>query len=207
MPGQLPDSAAHAHMDSSLRGARRRALTCVALYKRSERRSLICYSSIPDADISLDPKIALATITSRAKRNHIVAWTKEAPVKRVLPMIAALLLPIAAETQTPPTRVALSSTSTVPSRDLRRGFRKKCPAVILNRDPSRADYALEAIEKTTNLISATEVSRYRFTLFNRAGNAIYSTFPHKFSNAVNNVCMALARQRAKDAAASAPLAR
>jgi hypothetical protein len=46
-----------------------------------------------------------------------------------------------------------------------------------------------------------EVPRYRFTLFNRAGNAIYSTSPHKFSNAINNVCMALARQTAKDATA------
>jgi hypothetical protein len=120
-------------------------------------------------------------------------------------MIAALLLPIAAETQKPPIRVALSSTSTVAASDLRRGFQKKCPDVILNRDPSRADYALEAIERTTNPVTATEVSRYRFTLFNRAGNAIYSTSPHKFSNAINNVCMALVRERAKDAAASTPL--
>jgi len=71
----------------------------------------------------------------------------------------------------------------------------------LNRDPSRADYALEAIERTTNPVTATEVSRYRFTLFNRAGNVTYSTSPHKFSNAITNVCMALARQTAKDATA------
>jgi hypothetical protein len=64
--------------------------------------------------------------------------------------------------------------------------------VIFNRDPSRADYALEAIERTTNPVIATEGLRYRFTLFNRAGNAIYSTSPHKFSNAINNVCMVLA---------------
>jgi hypothetical protein len=101
----------------------------------------------------------------------------------------------------------LSSISTVASSDLRRGFQKKCPDVVLNRDPSRADYALEAMERTTNPVAASEVSRYRFTLFNRAGNAIYSTSPHKFSNAINNVCMALTRQRAKDAGASAPLVR
>jgi hypothetical protein len=124
-------------------------------------------------------------------------------VKKML-LIAALLLPIAAETQKPPIRVALSSTSTVDSGDLRRGFQKKCPNVILNRDPSRADYALEAIERTINPVTAMEVPRYRFTLFNRAGNAFYSTSPHKFSNAINNVCMTLARERAKDAAASTP---
>jgi hypothetical protein len=66
-------------------------------------------------------------------------------MKKVL-LITALFLPIAAETQKPPIRVALSSTSTVASSDLRRGFQKKCPNVILNRDPSRADYALEAID-------------------------------------------------------------
>src|ERR1700722_11303295 len=125
-------------------------------------------------------------------------------MKKVV-LIKALFRPLAAETQKPPIRVALSSTSTVASSDLRRGFQKKCPDVILNRDPSRADYALEAIDRTTNPVTATEVSRYRFTLFNRAGNAIYSTSPHNFSNAINNVCVALARERAKDAATSAPL--
>jgi len=119
-------------------------------------------------------------------------------MKKVV-LIAALFLPIAAETQKPPIRVALSSTSTVASSDLRRGFQEKCPDVILNRDASRADYALEAIDRTTSPVTATEVSRYRFTLFNRAGNAIYSTSPRKFSNAINNVCMALARETTKDA--------
>jgi hypothetical protein len=125
-------------------------------------------------------------------------------MKKVV-LIAAFIPPDSSRDAKPPIRVALSSTSTVASSDLRRGFQKKCPDVILNRDASRADYALEAIDRTTNPVTATEVSRYRFTLFNRAGNAIYSTSPHKFSNAINNVCMALARERAKDAAASAPL--
>ncbi len=126
-------------------------------------------------------------------------------MEKVLLIIAALLIPTAAETQKRPIRVALSSTSTVASSDLRRGFQKKCPDVILNRDPSRADYALEAIERTTNPVTATEGLRYRFTLFNRAGNAIYSTSPHNFSNAINNVCMVLARQKAKNAVSSTPL--
>jgi hypothetical protein len=53
---------------------------------------------------------------------------------------------------------------------------------------------------TINPVYATEVTRYRFKLFNRSGNAFYSTSPHKFSNAVNNVCMAIDRQqRAKRA--------
>jgi hypothetical protein len=110
-------------------------------------------------------------------------------VKKVL-LVTALLLPWAAETQNP-IRVAVSSTSTIDLSELRRAFHKKCPSVILNRDPSRADYALEAIGRTTNPTNAGEVSRYRFTLFNRGGNTIYSTSPYKFSNAVNNVCKTL----------------
>jgi len=82
----------------------------------------------------------------------------------------------------------------VPESDLRRAFQKKCRNVILNHDPSRADYALEPIARTNPLDG--ERPRYRFTLFNRAGNAIYSTLPHKFSNAVDNICNPLAQSTA-----------
>jgi hypothetical protein len=44
---------------------------------------------------------------------------------------------------------------------------------------------------TINPITASPSIRYRFTLFNRAGNAFFSTAPHKFSNAIHNVCMAI----------------
>jgi hypothetical protein len=112
-------------------------------------------------------------------------------------LVTALFSPIVAETQKPPTRVALSSTSTIDLSELRQAFHEKCPSVVLNRDPSRADYALEAIRRTTNPATAGEVSRYRFTLFNRGGNTIYSTSPYKFSNAINNVCSALVQHTDK----------
>jgi len=44
---------------------------------------------------------------------------------------------------------------------------------------------------TINVVFPTEVTRYRFTLFDRSGNAFFSTAPHKFSNAIHNVCMAI----------------
>jgi hypothetical protein len=117
-------------------------------------------------------------------------------MRRVI-LVAVLCLPVAAQTRKP-IRVAVSSTSTVPTSDLQRGFEKKCPNVILNHDPARADFALEAIGRTA---PAGELSRYRFTLFNRAGNAVYSTSPHKFSNAINNICAAL---KSKDAEMTKP---
>jgi len=110
-------------------------------------------------------------------------------------LLTALLLPSVAETQKRPVRIAFSSTSTVAAADVRKAFAKKCPNLRLTSDPSRSDYALEAMAGTINPVYATEVTRYRFTLFNRSGNAFYSTSPHKFSNAVNNVCMAIDRQQ------------
>jgi hypothetical protein len=44
---------------------------------------------------------------------------------------------------------------------------------------------------TVNVVFPAEVTRYRFTLFDRSGNAFFSTAPHKFSNGIHNVCMAI----------------
>jgi hypothetical protein len=114
-------------------------------------------------------------------------------MKKML-LVAWLFLPLSVSTQGPPIRVAVSSTSTIELRELNRAFHKKCSNVVLNHDPSRADFALEAIRRTTNPVDSGEVSRYRFTLFDRGGNAIYSTSPYKFSNAVNNVCGVLVQK-------------
>jgi len=108
----------------------------------------------------------------------------------------ALASSLPAQTRTP-IRVAMSSTSTVPMSDLQQGFEKKCPNVILNRDPARADYALEAMAEPVNLISAYPTIRYRFTLFSRSGDIVYSTSPDKFSDAIVNVCMAVNKQEPK----------
>jgi hypothetical protein len=78
--------------------------------------------------------------------------------------------------------------------DIRKAFAKTCPNLRLTSDPLRSDYALEAMAGTINPVFPTEVTRYRFTLFNRAGNAFYSTSPHKFSKAINNVCIAIDSQ-------------
>jgi hypothetical protein len=109
-------------------------------------------------------------------------------------LLTALLLPCVAEPQKRPVRIAFSSTSTVAASDIRKAFAKTCPNLRLTSDPLRSDYALEAMAGTINPVFPTEVTRYRFTLFNRAGNAFYSTSPHKFSNAINNVCMAVDSQ-------------
>jgi hypothetical protein len=110
-------------------------------------------------------------------------------------LLTVLLFPCVAEPQKRPLRIAFSSTSTVAASDIRKALAKKCPNVRLTFDPLRSDYALEAMVRTIKPVFSTEVTRYRFTLFNRAGNAFYSTSPYKFSNAINNVCTAIDRQK------------
>jgi hypothetical protein len=114
---------------------------------------------------------------------------------RSLLILTTWVLALTAEAQiVPRIVVALSSTSTVAASDIRKAFEKKCPNVILTREPLKADYALEAMAEPINLLSGSPTTRYRFTLFSRSGDIIYSTAPHKFSNAINNVCVAINKQ-------------
>jgi len=106
-------------------------------------------------------------------------------------LLTALLLPSVAEPQKRPVRIAFSRTSTVEATDIRKALADACPSLQLTSDPLRSDYALEAMGGTVNVVFPTEVTRYRFTLFDHSGNAFFSTAPHKFSDAIHNVCMAI----------------
>ena len=106
-------------------------------------------------------------------------------------LLTALLLAAVAEPQKRPVRIAFSRTSTVEATDIRKALADTCPNLQLTSDPLRSDYALEAMAGTVNVVFPTEGTRYRFTLFDRTGNAFFSTAPHKFSNAIHNVCMAI----------------
>lgn len=88
-------------------------------------------------------------------------------------------------------RIAFSRTSTVAATDIRKALANTCPDLQLTTDPLRSEYALEAMAGTVNVVFPAEVTRYRFTLFDRSGNAIFSTAPHKFSNGIHNVCMVI----------------
>ena len=118
-------------------------------------------------------------------------------MKNLFLLTVLFLLPCAAQAQKTPKLVALSSTSTVAASDIRKGFQKKCPNLSLTLEPVKADYALEAMAEPVNLISAHPTIRYRFTLFSRSGDIVYSTSPDKFSDAIVNVCMAVNKQEPK----------
>jgi hypothetical protein len=106
-------------------------------------------------------------------------------------LLAALSLPTVAGPQTRSVRIAFSRTSTVAAADIRKAIAVACPSLELTTDPLRSDYALEAMAGTVNIVYPTEVTRYRFTVFDRSGNAFFSTAPHKFANAIHNVCSAI----------------
>jgi hypothetical protein len=88
-------------------------------------------------------------------------------------------------------RIAFSRTSTVKLAELRTALTHACPNLELTRDPFRSDYALEAMAETINVVYPADVTRYRFTLFDRSGNIFFSTAPHTFAKAVHNICIAL----------------
>jgi|SRR3954468_17840139 hypothetical protein len=110
-------------------------------------------------------------------------------------LLAVLLLPAVAEPQKHLVRIAFSRTSTIESTEIRKALADTCPNLQLSFDPLRSDYALEAKAGTVNVVFPTEVTRYRFTLFDRSGNTFFSTAPHTFSNAIHNVCMAIDSKR------------
>jgi hypothetical protein len=101
-------------------------------------------------------------------------------------LLTALLLAGVAEHQKRPVRIAFSRTSTVEATDIRKALADTCPNLQLTSDPLRSDYALEAMAGTVNVVFPTEVTRYRFTLFDRSGNAFFSTANGHFDSGWEN---------------------
>lgn len=83
-----------------------------------------------------------------------------------------------------------------PSADLLNALNKKCVGVALTDNPNRADYRLEAGRAwccTTN----GESRGYKFTLFNKDGDAIYSAKTRELKNAAKDLCSAIGRTKPK----------
>lgn len=78
----------------------------------------------------------------------------------------------------PPVKLVLSPASTIPNADLVEDLSKKCPNVALVLDSTKSDYMLEAMW----------AGQYRFTLFKKGGQAVFSTRTQMLSNAVKDTC-------------------
>jgi hypothetical protein len=73
----------------------------------------------------------------------------------------------------------MSPRSYVPTSEILKNLNEKCPGATIVLDPKKSDYMLEAGGWSGN---------YRFVLFRKGGEAVYSTQTVMLSNAVKDVC-------------------
>jgi hypothetical protein len=78
-----------------------------------------------------------------------------------------------------PLKLMMSPASTVPSADLVKYLGQKCPNVTITLDSKESDFMLEA---------GGWSGRYKFTVFRKGGDAVFSTSTMLLSNAVKDVC-------------------
>lgn len=99
--------------------------------------------------------------------------------KKLLGLVLSAALGAAAiQADPPPVKIVLSPASRIPNADLVQNLSKKCPNVALVLDSTKSDYMLEAIW----------AGQYRFTLFKKGGQAVFSTRTQMLSNAVKDTC-------------------
>ena len=81
--------------------------------------------------------------------------------------------------QPKPVNLVLSPASTIPTADILKNLRVKCPNVSITLDSTKSDYMLEAGGWPGN---------YKFTMFKPGGQAVFATTTHILSNAVKDIC-------------------
>ena len=87
---------------------------------------------------------------------------------------------VALTTQTP------SSVPAIPTADIAREVSKTCPNVSVTRSADTADYSLEAVggDRTNPHVQRL----FKFTLFDRDGNVVFTAETRQLHNAVKDVC-------------------
>lgn len=96
-------------------------------------------------------------------------------------VIMMVLSPVAgtAKDGPPPVKVVMSPASNIAKADLVKDFMNRCPNVSLVLDSRQSDFMLEA---------ARWPNGYKFTLFKKGGEAVFSTSTVLMGNAVKDVC-------------------
>jgi hypothetical protein len=83
-----------------------------------------------------------------------------------------------------------SSATRLSSMDMIKAVNENCSNVVITNDRGKADYVLE----TGSAWCCTprgESRGYKFTLFNKDGDAMYATKTHTLGSAVKDVCNAM----------------
>lgn len=137
---------------------------------------------------------------------HIYSWKSA----RTLLLLATSAVALSAQSAPPPAgpphidvrpkavRVWVSGKTSesihgaVSSADLLKEINAKCSGVFLTDDPTKADFRLEAV-RASCCTKKGESKGYKFALFNKNGDAIFSTQTKELKNAVKDMCKAIGR--------------
>lgn len=79
----------------------------------------------------------------------------------------------------------LGNSSNVSAAEIGKSLDKRCAEVVLTIDQGRADYLLQA--RDTGAGAARKP--YKFTLFGRSGDRVFSTETSRLDSAVKDVCV------------------
>src|ERR1700691_3523506 len=94
-------------------------------------------------------------------------------------VVFILVVAITAQSQAPATkRVMLSPKSNLDTASVSEGFAKYCPNVVVTENEAKADYVLEAVNKTT-YSDGDSASHWHFTLMTKDGDVWMTTHPEK----------------------------
>jgi hypothetical protein len=130
-------------------------------------------------------------LTRRLTEISISPMERRLATKRILLVYTMLLLVGAAGigAEPKPVKLVLSPASTVPRADIMKHIVDKCPNVSFVLDSRKSDFMLEAWGWSGN---------YKFTVFQKGGQAVYGTSTVLLSNAVKDVCKFVNSQSARD---------
>jgi hypothetical protein len=130
-------------------------------------------------------------LTRRLTEISISPMERRLATKKILLVYTMLLLVGAAGigAEPKPVKLVLSPASTVPRADIMKHIVDKCPNVSFVLDSRKSDFMLEAWGWSGN---------YKFTVFQKGGQAVYGTSTVLLSNAVKDVCKFVNSQSARD---------
>jgi hypothetical protein len=130
-------------------------------------------------------------LTRRLTEISISPMGRRLATKKILLVYTMLLLVGAAGigAEPKPVKLVLSPASTVPRADIMKHIVDKCPNVSFVPDSRKSDFMLEAWGWSGN---------YKFTVFQKGGQAVYGTSTVLLSNAVKDVCKFVNSQSARD---------
>ncbi|MGA8215386.1 MAG: hypothetical protein WB799_17445 [Candidatus Sulfotelmatobacter sp.] len=103
-----------------------------------------------------------------------------------------LLCAILLSAQDAPKTITLTDKSNVAADDIVKRLQKECPNVTIANDPSKADYSLEAIKKTTRTgLDIQHVNEFYLTLFDRDDNTFSAVTNESLSHTLKDLCRAI----------------